>query len=142
MRSGEKLQIGPMRGPISPNGGMVMSVTVYQQTNSGVTLQNSPILVVQLQCPQEVGRMTVVNSGKTRINATTILTTLDGATILDEMAVSVAPGTQVCIVMQGTVNVSAPNSNEIVDIRCVSLNSTTNSCSLVAISVDQTSGSV
>jgi hypothetical protein len=127
-----------------------MTVTVYQQTATGIVLQNALNVVVQLRVPNTgtylvLGRVTVENTGTTPVNVNSVLSTLDGATVLDEALVSVAPGVaanQVCVALQGTLNVTAPSQNEIVDIRCASLNATANSCSLIAISVDQLSGSV
>jgi hypothetical protein len=130
-------------------------LTVYQHTNTGVVLQNNiPNVVVQLRVPNTgnylvLGRVMLGNAGTTSMGATAFLTTLDGATVLDSVIVTVPTGGgSVCTALQGTLNVSAPNSNEIVDIRCASLNATAlsgasaNSCSLMVISVDQLSGSL
>jgi hypothetical protein len=74
-----------------------MTVTVYQQTATGIALQNSLNVVVQLRVPNTgtylvLGRVTVASTGTTPTNVNSELTTLDGATVLDEALVTVAPG--------------------------------------------------
>ena len=129
--------------------------TVYQQTNNtSVNLLGSPTVVVRLRVPNTG---TYLLLGRTAISlpapavgqpggtARAFLTTLDGATVLDEVDVVFAPSIgQVCIALQGTLNVTATNSNEIVDIRILSGNGFGQAlfCSLIAISVDQLSGSL
>ena len=132
-----------------------MTVTVYQQTNNTtVNLQSAtpPAVVVQLRVPNTgtylvLGRLAVKvpapASGKPPLTAQAFLTTLDGATVLDEVDIQFAPqGSGACITLQGTLNVTATNSNEIVDIRCGCLFGGASFGSLIAISVDQLSGSL
>jgi hypothetical protein len=74
-----------------------MTVTVYQQTATGIALQNALSVVGQLRVPNTgtylvLGRLTVQNTGTTPVNVNSELSTLDGATVLDEALVSVAPG--------------------------------------------------
>jgi hypothetical protein len=124
-----------------------MTVSVYQQTNTGVNLDNvsPPTVVVQLRVPNTgtylvLGRL-AVDMPLPVGNAVAYLTTLDGATVLDQVGVTAAGG-KLCIALQGTLNVTAPNSNEIVDIRCSGIQGVAERCSLIAISVDQLSGSL
>lgn len=124
-----------------------MTVTVYQQTNTNINLDNvsPPTVVVQLRVANTgtylvLGRLTVAMPVPAA-TALANLTTLDGATVLDQAGVNATGGT-LCIALQGTLNVTAPNSNEIVDIRCSGIQGVAKNCSLIAISVDQLSASL
>jgi hypothetical protein len=124
-----------------------MTVTVYQQTNTNINLDNvsPPTVVVKLRVPNTgtylvLGRLTVEFGAPAAI-AVANLTTLDGATVLDQAKVN-GTDTWLCIALQGTLNVTASNSNEIVDIRCSGIQGVAINCSLIAISVDQLSASL
>src|ERR1700694_5705878 len=111
-----------------------MTVTVYQQTNTNVNLDNvsPPTVVVQLRVPNTgiylvLGRLEVLMPVPAA-TALAYLTTLDGATVLDQVGVNETGG-KLCIALQGTLNVTAPNSNEIVDIRCGGIQGVAQNCS-------------
>ncbi|MGA7232505.1 MAG: hypothetical protein WBX95_16425 [Xanthobacteraceae bacterium] len=96
-----------------------MTVTVYQQTASGIALEtDAPTAVVRLRLPNTgsflvLGRIVVENSGTLIEGITAELTTLDGATVLDTVSLGVGPAASgsanSCITLQGTLNVSGPN---------------------------------
>jgi hypothetical protein len=127
-----------------------MTVTAYRNTATGISLVPSAFtVVVQLRVPNTgnfvvLGRITATNPTTTPQTINTEMTTLDGATVLDEALVTVPPGANanmVCVTLQGFLSPSSSGQNEIVDLRCSS-NCTANSCSLIASSVDALSGSL
>jgi hypothetical protein len=114
-------------------------------------LQNNNLTVIeQLRVPNTgnfvvFGRVTVANYAGSVQQIVAMLTTLDGATQLDNVWVTVPStgnGNVFCIALQGILVPGAPNQNEIVDIRCGALNGAALFGSLFAISVDQISGSL
>ena len=127
-----------------------MTVTAYRATATNIPLGDYFTVVVQLRLPNTgnfvvFGRVTITNSATTAETCNVELTTLDGATVLDEALIGIPPGAagnMACVTVQGFLNLSLPGDNEIVDIRCASggPNVTAYSCSLIAISVDQLSG--
>lgn len=127
-----------------------MTVTAYQTFQGGpaITLQNnSDTLILKLRVPNigtfvVFGRVAVSNTGATPAQINTRMTTLDGVTMLDNFWVVVAPGTIASVSLMGTLNLSAPDDNEIVDIRCSTASGFAQGAMLIAVPVDQISSSL
>lgn len=107
------------------------SPTSYFQSQTGtVALQNlDQTVVVQLRLPTTTGAFAVWGNvtlaspaSATSVQSCSVsITTLDGATQLASTEVLVpTPGAQgaQCVALHGILNLSQPNANEIVDIRC------------------------
>jgi hypothetical protein len=131
-----------------------MTVTAYwqsQQANTSVALQNNnSTVVVKLRLPNTGkfvvwGKVTIFNLAATPQAATVMMSTYDGGTALDYTAVSIGAGNDsniACVSLQGVLDLSASDENEIVDIRCTAANGQASWASLIAIPVDALSGSL
>ncbi len=129
-----------------------MAVTAYS-TSSVVPVALTgevPTVVIRLRLPPTGtfvvwGKVVVANTATTAQAGTVQMTTLDGGTSLDaaEFSVGAASGPNVVSVsLQSTLDLSQPNTNEIVDIRCGTASGTATLASLIAIPVDALSGPV
>jgi hypothetical protein len=124
-----------------------MTVTAYWQTQApgSISLPAGPATVaVQLRLPNTGtfviwGRVTVTSTSSAASNPCIVsMTTLDGATTLDTTTFSALT---MCVPLQSTLNLSQPEVNEIVDIRCAAIAGGSFSfASLIAIPVDALSG--
>jgi hypothetical protein len=146
----------------------IMTVTAYSQTaQGGASLQlNNPTVIIQLRLPNTGtfviwGKVVLENLPPLGENPASIvgsvsMTTLDGATTLDTANIAMGPTgatppqplqNTICVPLQSTLNLSQPNVNEIVDIRCVisvaaGQMAAASWASLIAIPVDALSGPV
>jgi hypothetical protein len=131
-----------------------MTVTAYwqtQQSNTTVSLQNNnATVVIKLRLPNTGkfvvwGKVGVFNLATTPQDAAVSITTDDGATLLDFTSVGIGAsnGSNIASVsLQGVLDLSASDENEIVDIRCGTTNGQAAWASPIAIPVDAFSGSL
>jgi hypothetical protein len=130
-----------------------MTVTAYWQTQSvnSVALQNNnPTVVLKLRLPNTGkfivwGKVTVLNLASTPQVGVVLMTTYDGATVLDMTSIGVGVGNGgniACVPLHGVLDLSVSNVNEIVDVRCSTVNGEASWASLIAIPVDALSGSL
>lgn len=131
-----------------------MTVTAYwemQEQNVPISLQNNnSTVIVKLRLPNTGkfvvwGKVSIFNSGTSPQAATVSLTTYDGATVLSYTAVGIQSGSDgniVCVALQGVLDLSASDENEIVDIRCSMANGQASWASLIALPVDAFSNSL
>ena len=123
-----------------------MTVTAYwQNAGAALPLQNlTPTVVVRLRLPSTGtfviwGRVAVATTAGGPSSQTVIvsMTTLDGATALDSFSFNIgAYPLSTCVPLQSTLDLSQPDTNEIVDIRCAMTNGSAYNASLIAIPVD------
>ena len=116
-----------------PSGGGPAVIVLLRLPTTGIFVVFGKVIVQSLASP------TV-----SQVIATT-LTTLDGTNNLDQVVTSLVPAEYACVSLQGILNLSAGNTNEIVDIRYSAQGSNPASAiygSLIAIPVDAVSGSV
>jgi hypothetical protein len=126
-----------------------MTVTLFQASAGPITLTSTaPTVIVQLQLPNTgtyvlFGRVIVTNTLPSAQQFTATITTLDGATVLDQSDFVVSTGSaiagnEVCVSLQAPLDLTNPTENEIVDIRCQASggNAGANFARLYAIPVD------
>jgi hypothetical protein len=124
-----------------------MAVTAFSASSAiPVTVSGGvSTVVIKLRLPHTGtfvvwGKATVTNSATTVQGGQVQMTTLDGATVLDIAGFSFAPAGLVTVPLQSTLDLSHTDTNEIVDIRCITANGTVSDFSLIAIPVDALSG--
>jgi hypothetical protein len=119
-----------------------MTVTAYWQTQAAGSISlkaGGSTVAVELRLPNTGtfviwGKVTVLNETSPSANYVVSMTTLDGATTLD---ITSFGALSMCVPLQSTLDLSQPNVNEIVDIRCAaSAAGSVISASLIAIPVD------
>jgi hypothetical protein len=130
-----------------------MTVTAFSQTQDVVHMKGEiETLVVQLRLPPTGkfviwGKVMLFGDARGGV-CSAVLTTLDGATRLDFCESFFAGMT--CLSLQSTLDVSQPNANQVVDLRCELPSGVAGEpfagsaqfASLIAISVDALSGPV
>jgi hypothetical protein len=128
----------------------MMTITAYNNVMNGASIplqNNSFTVVVKLRVPNTgnfviFGKVNLDNLAATPQGLVAYLTTNDGAMVLDTAQISVSGNSGACMVLQGVLNLSRTDENEIVDIRCAAVNGSANWASLIAIPVDTLSGSL
>jgi hypothetical protein len=117
--------------------------TVYRQVQGAapVPINNNPTVVVQLRVPDKnsfiiFGRVVFTNQDQHPQPLTATLTTFNGGTVLDKVNIAVDAGKAVCVSLQAILNLNENDQNDIVDIRCASLQGQAEFGALTALSID------
>jgi hypothetical protein len=127
-----------------------MTVTAYNNFWNGapISLQNNAFtVVVKLRVPNTgnfvvFGKVNMDNLATTPQALVAYLTTNDGGMILDIAQIGVSGNCGASMVIQGVLNLTRTDENEIVDIRCAAVNGNASWASLTAIPVDALSPSL